>query len=55
MIYAEEAMRTLFNTQLFLERHLPVFWFFFKYSIPARIIIDEMLRLDQLSNIDTRV
>lgn len=52
MIYAEEAMRTLFNTQLFLERHLPVF---FKYSIPARIIIDEMLRLDQLSNIDTRV
>lgn len=54
MIYAEEAMRILFNTQLFLERHLPVF-FFFKYSIPARIIIDEMLRLDQLSNIDTRV
>lgn len=54
MIYAEEAMRTLFNTQLFLERHLPVF-FFFKYSIPARIIIDEMLRIDQLSNIDTRV
>lgn len=53
MIYAEEAMRTLFNTQLFLERHLPVF--FFKYSIPARIIIDEMLRLDELSNIDTRV
>lgn len=30
-------------------------FFFFKYSIPARIIIDEMLRLDQLSNIDTRV
>lgn len=32
-----------------------LFLFFFKYSIPARIIIDEMLRLDQLSNIDTRV
>lgn len=54
MIYAEEAMRTLFNTQLFLERHLPVF-FLYKYSITARIIIDEMPRLDQLSNIDTRV
>lgn len=45
MIYAEEAM---------LGKTLTCF-FFFKYSIPARIIIDEMLRLDQLSNIDTRV